>query len=121
MKEDDMPEYVMLIADDMEKRAKMTDEEFAAALPKVFAWFDEQVRAGRVVENAGRRLDHAGAKTVRVDGGRVTVTDGPYAETKELIGGFAVLSVPDMDAAIALAKTWPGAATTLELRRVMAG
>jgi hypothetical protein len=114
-----MPEYVMFIADDMEKRAQMTEDEFAETLPKVFAWFDEQVKAGRVVEGAGRRLQTNGAKTVRVDGSRSVVTDGPFVETKELIGGFAVLNVPDMAAAIEVAKSWPGAATALELRPVM--
>jgi len=115
-----MPEFVMLIADDMEKRARMTDEEFAATLPKVFAWFEEHTRAGRIIENSGRRLERTGAKTVRVEAGKAVVTDGPFAETKELIGGYALLNVLDMDAAVELASSWPGAAT-LELRPVMAG
>jgi hypothetical protein len=50
----------------------------------------------------------------------VIVTDGPFAETKEVIGGFAILNVPDMDAAVELAESWPGAAA-LELRPVMTG
>ena len=41
------------------------------------------------------------------DGGAPVVVDGPFSEAKEVIGGFSVIDVPDIDAAIALAKTWP--------------
>ena len=43
------------------------------------------------------------ATTVRSDDGKVTVTDGPYAETKEQIGGFWIIDAPDLDAALAWA------------------
>ena len=39
---------------------------------------------------------------------KVTVIDGPFIESKESVGGFSIIEVPDLEAAIALAKTWPG-------------
>jgi hypothetical protein len=41
------------------------------------------------------------------DGGAPVVVDGPFSEAKENIGGFSIIDVPDIDAAIALVKTWP--------------
>lgn len=50
------------------------------------------------------------ATTVRVENGEVLTTDGPYAEIKDAIGGYAVLDVEDLDAAIAIAAKVPSAA-----------
>ncbi|HJS84816.1 MAG TPA: YciI family protein [Acetobacteraceae bacterium] len=64
-------------------------------------------------ELGGARLGGAGLKataaatTVRTTGGAKTVHDGPFAETKEQLGGFHLIDVPDLDAAIAVAKRLP--------------
>jgi hypothetical protein len=73
-----------------------------------------------VVAGAGRRLLAPDtAKTVAIDNGPPLVTDGPFVETKEQIGGYAVLDVPDMAAAVELVKTWPGLpGTKIEIRPV---
>ncbi|WP_411155944.1 YciI family protein [Microbacterium sp. NIBRBAC000506063] len=44
---------------------------------------------------------------MRAGGEGPVVVDGPFSEAKEVIGGFSIVDVPDLDAAIALAKTWP--------------
>ena len=49
------------------------------------------------------------AATVRVRGGSKLVTDGPYAETKEMIGGFFLIEAEDRDEALAIAAAWPSA------------
>ncbi len=60
------------------------------------------------------------ATTVRVRGGEVLTTDGPYAETKEQLGGYYLLTCPDLDAAIALAALIPGASDgAVEVRPIM--
>jgi len=53
------------------------------------------------------------ATTVSRKNGKVSVTDGPFIESKEVIGGFAVIDVADLDEAIAMAREWPG---TVEIR-----
>ena len=59
------------------------------------------------------------ATTVRVRNGRVTVTDGPFAETKEQLGGYYLIEAPDLDAAISWAARCPGASHgTIEVRPV---
>ena len=47
------------------------------------------------------------------------MTDGPFAETKEAIGGFGLINAPDMQAAVELVKTWPGLPITIEIRPVL--
>jgi hypothetical protein len=70
------------------------------------AWVDEMV--GRGVELDGARLESVSdATTVRVREGRVEVTDGPFAETKEQIAGYDVIDCADLDAAIAVASAHP--------------
>jgi hypothetical protein len=73
---------------------------------------------GRGVRRLGNRLQPvADSTTVRLRGGEVLVADGPFAETKEQIGGFDVLDCRDLDEAIEVASKHPAAAFgTLELR-----
>ena len=60
------------------------------------------------------------AISVSVDGGQVTTTDGPFAETKETIGGYYIVDVPNVERAIELAAQIPDARTgKIEVRQVM--
>ncbi len=64
------------------------------------------------------------ARTVRRRGGEPVVTDGPFLETKEILGGFVVLDVADMDEATALAAEWPSLrhpASAVQVQAVEAG
>jgi hypothetical protein len=103
----------------------MADEEWAAApaaerdrvMAEVGEWWGRHAAAGKLV--GGEQLMPAtAATTVRFDGSRPIVTDGPYIEAKETVGGFALLDVADLDEALAIAKTWP-AGSTVELRPVV--
>ncbi len=59
------------------------------------------------------------ASTLRVRGGKLSVTDGPFAETKEQIGGFFLIEAKDRDEAVRLAANWPSARIgTIEVRPV---
>ncbi|MEN3306498.1 MAG: hypothetical protein V7603_2700 [Micromonosporaceae bacterium] len=85
-------------------------------LAEVGSWVGEM--SGRGVRVLGDRLRPAAeAATVRVRGGDLLVTDGPYAETKEQIGGFDVIECADLAEAIEVAAKHPGAKDgTVELR-----
>ena len=117
-----MPEFIMLIADNETERDALPQAEFAASYAKVGAWWQEHEAAGRIVARSGRRLQStATARTVHVGDGNAVVTDGPFAETKEAIGGYALLDLPDMDAAVELIKSWPGLPVSIELRPILDG
>ena len=67
----------------------------------------ELQRAGVLVSASGLHID--ATTTVRAPGGEVSVTDGPYAETKEVLFSFYILDVPDLDAATEWAAKMPSA------------
>jgi hypothetical protein len=79
-----------------------SQEERQDEVQRTVAWFQEHGAKGRIVggEELGRPKD---AKVVR----RTGVSDGPYIETKELLGGFIVLEVPDEATALEVAHGWP--------------
>ena len=80
----------------------------AESMPRWIALFDELGRTDPSVE--GRELVAASeAKVVRVRGGERIVTDGPFADTKEVIGGVFLTELPDLDEAIRLASLVPAA------------
>ena len=64
---------------------------------------DELTKSGALVETAGLRPTSEGVR-VRLSGGRTSVIDGPFTETKEVIGGYAMLEAPTMEEAIALTR-----------------
>jgi hypothetical protein len=78
-------------------------EDKREEIDAVTAWFGEHGAAGRIVggEELGRPHE---ARTVRKKG----ISDGPFVETKELLGGFIVVEVPDEATALEMARTWPG-------------
>lgn len=75
-------------------------------MPAIERWFGEQAQAGRLVGGSQLRPGRT-ATTLRWPGGKPVVTDGPFIEGKETIGGYGIFEVPDLDTAIAIAKTWP--------------
>jgi hypothetical protein len=87
----------------------MSDEESAEHFAD-YARFTDEIRASGHLVTCDRLQGPETARTVRVRGGRTKFTDGPYAETKELIGGFYVLEADDLDEAVAIAERIPGAA-----------
>ncbi|MFC4856971.1 YciI family protein [Actinophytocola glycyrrhizae] len=78
--------------------------------PSLWMTFDKEVREAGVFVSGESLADLVTATAVRVDddGGR-TVTDGPFAETREVLGGFYVIDVPDLDVALDWAARCPGA------------
>jgi hypothetical protein len=106
----------MLIMDTPESLVQYeTNKEWFA---EVGAWYEKMGAAGKLAD-AGAQLQGAStAKTVRSTG----VTDGPFIETKEVVGGFTVLDVESMDEAVEISKAWPGVDKgwiTIELRPIV--
>jgi hypothetical protein len=92
--------YLMFVCSDSEPE---TDESI---VPDIYQWVNENTAAGRRV--TGNELaPPSAATTVRVRGGQTLLTDGPFAETKEVIYGFDILECADLDEAIAVAAAHP--------------
>jgi len=115
--------YALLIYTDQSSWESMTEEDKAAgraeSLPQWYTLFDELRKVDPTA--GGMELEPASeAKVVRVRNGQSIVTDGPYAETKELIGGAFVLELPDLDEAIRLAALVPAAQYgSMEIRPIV--
>ena len=106
--------FMLMIYEDDQDRVENMDER----MPTCSAYAQAMMKAGIYV--TGDRLRGIGtATTVSVRDGRTHVVDGPYAESKEQLGGFHIIDVPDLDTALAWAARCPSAARgTVEVRPV---
>jgi hypothetical protein len=96
---------IMKATEDSEKGLDPTPEA-REAFEAMDRFTEELVQAGVFVAGAGLKPS-AEAKRIAFDGARRTVIDGPFAEARELIAGFAIWEVRDMDEAVAWAKRCP--------------
>jgi hypothetical protein len=98
--------YVLMFTSTPELQSN--PERVQAVYAQVWQWFQENSANGKIAEGGAELHGVETATTVKSgDAGIPVVVDGPFNEAKEVVGGFTVIDVPDMDAAIALAKTWP--------------
>jgi len=116
--------YALLIYGDDSEWVDLPDEEKARLrseeMPQWVALFEELGKADPSV--SGYELDgRYTAKVVRVRDGERIVTDGPFAETKEIVGGVFLMDLPDLDEAIRIAALVPTAKHgSLEIRPIVA-
>ena len=86
----------------------LPEGEMQALVDSALDYDDEIRRSGHYISSDA--LQHSRtARTIRVRGGKVTTTDGPFAETKEQLGGFFLIEARDMRQAVELASRWPSA------------
>jgi hypothetical protein len=108
---------LLLIAWDVEKMNELTEPDpNAAREEESFPWLDDLQARGMWV--AGDQLaPPRRARSVRVRNGKTTVTDGPFAETKEAVGGFDLIECDSLEQAVEIAAGHPAAQTgTIEVR-----
>jgi hypothetical protein len=111
--------YLCLIYDDEKKVATMPENESNAFMGEYFAFTDGIKASGHYL--AGEALQPVEtATTVRVRNGKVGTTDGPFAETKEQLGGFYLIQAKDLNEAIQVAAKIPSAKSgSVEVRPIM--
>jgi hypothetical protein len=113
-----MAEYVILIYEDEKGWANAGEAVWAQATKDHNEFMDKHKDVLRPGSNALQPTSNA--TSVRKDsGGGFSITDAAFAETKEALGGFYVVDVPDLDAAIAVAKDVPAPFGGVEVRPVM--
>jgi hypothetical protein len=100
--------YLLMICTDEGAMGAMTAEEGSAMMAEYGAFGDEMGKRG-VLQGGERLHPTTNATTVQVRDGEVLTLDGPFAETKEQIGGYYVVDCPNLDEAIAVAAKIPGA------------
>jgi hypothetical protein len=100
--------YMLAIYTDEADLAAMTEEDRAAMYAEYAKFAEDMGRRGMMIDGAELRPT-AAATTVRVRDGRALVTDGPFAETKEQLGGYFVIDCESIDDAIEAAGRIPSA------------
>jgi hypothetical protein len=98
--------YLCLAYGDRQKMSKLTKEEFAALRAQIDVHDVELRGSGRLVSSRSLEWD---AVSIRPRGGKIVVTDGPFLETKEQVGGLVVIEARDLNDAVRVASLHPAA------------
>ena len=110
--------YLLMIYSDEARESRMTEADARAEVAAYGAYAGAMAQAGVLV--GGERLrPTADATSVRIRGGKTELLNGPYADTREQLGGYFMVDVPDLDAALHWAARCPTAPQgTIEVRPV---
>jgi hypothetical protein len=107
--------YMLMFTSDGDGMDAAPPEAVQAIYAKVGEWWTAHSASGALVD--GHQLQPASTATT-VDPRTGVVTDGPFLEAKESIGGYGIVEAPDLDTVIAMAKTWP-ASPHVEIRPIV--
>lgn len=107
-----MAKFMLLLYDDPSKWGSFSPEEMQKAIEKYGAWRQKAVDSHRLTEDTG--------KVIRSQSGKSRVADGPYSETKEVLGGYYTIEAANYDEAVKQALTHPHVeyGGTVEIRQV---
>ena len=110
--------FILLIYNEEAALDALPAGQFDSMMRSCFVHVDELHEEGRLI--GSQQLEPAStARSVRVRNGRTSVVDGPFAETKEILGGFNLIVAADMDEAVRIAADFPWAGTgCIEIRPV---
>jgi hypothetical protein len=101
-------QYLLTLYSDDTQWNKMTPQEQQQGVAAYNA-YGQALRAAGVLQGSNRLRPAATATTLRTTNGKVQVLDGPFIDSKEQLGGYYLIDVPDLDAAISWASRCPGA------------
>jgi len=111
--------YMLLIYESEASFQTISEEEGNKIMGEYMAFTDDIRRGGQYVAGAPLQPTPT-ATTVRVSNGKTLTTDGPFAETKEQLGGFYLVNCNDLDEALQIAANIPGAVSgSIEVRPIM--
>jgi hypothetical protein len=113
-----MPKYMLLLHDDPNAFTSLSPEQMQKVIEKYMAWGKKLREAG--ILSASHKLTDDPGKVMRANQGNVRVTDGPYSETKEVLGGYYIIDAASYDEALERSRTCPQLeyGGTIEIRQV---
>jgi len=100
--------YLCLAYEEEVKLTSLSRSEWDALRVETLAYVDSLRESGHLIITHALKSAHT-ATTLRVRKGTLSMTDGPFAETKEQLGGFFLIEAQDLNEAITLARKWPSA------------
>jgi hypothetical protein len=114
--------FAMLITNAPDDWAEDRKNRTPETMQEIIDWFTTWGEAGKLGEGGVDLASPVKARTIRSRGGAPVVTDGPYLELKEVVGGVVLLEVADLDEAVKIGSTWPGLRTwgsSVEIRPII--
>ena len=113
-----MPKYMLLLHDDASAFATISPEQMQQVIEKYVKW-GEKLRSSGILVASDKLTDEPG-RVMRRRNGQVRVTDGPYSETKEVLGGYYTIEAASYDEALGHARDCPQLeyGGTIEVRQV---
>jgi hypothetical protein len=113
-----MPKYMLLLHDNPASFADVSPEQMQRVIEKYMAWGNRLREAA--VMHAGDKLTDEPGKVLRSNNGHVRITDGPYSETKEVLGGYYIIEASSYEQAIERSRDCPHLeyGGTIEVRQV---
>jgi hypothetical protein len=110
--------FLVIIYNDVSLLDAMPQQEFDKTMRGCIEHADELKSEGRLIESQQLESPKT-AKTIRRRNNRLTITDGPFAETKEILAGFNLIEAEDMEEAVRIASEFPWAETgSIEVRPI---
>ncbi|HSC27885.1 MAG TPA: YciI family protein [Vicinamibacterales bacterium] len=113
-----MPKYMLLLHDDPSSFATISPEQMQQVIQKYVAWGNRLKKAG-IIQGGEKLTDEPGRIVKRRDG-QIRVTDGPYSETKEVLGGYYIIEAATYEQAVQHSQDCPHLeyGGTIEVRQV---
>jgi hypothetical protein len=113
-----MPKFILLLHQEANRTAHLSPEEIQKIIGRYTAWRDDLVKRGKVL--GGEKLTNDGGRHLRTKGDSVSVTEGPFSESQEVLGGFFLIESADYEEAAAIASTCPhmGDNRWIEVRQI---
>lgn len=112
-----MPNYLLLLHADEGRFQGHSPEDLQGMFMRYRKWREELI--AKKLFAGGNKLRDASGRVMKQSGGKVMVTDGPYAETREILGGYFMITAADYEQAVAIARGCPHLDYgTIEIREV---
>ena len=100
-----MAQFMLLLHESPNEFAGLSQKELQAVINEYQAWGQRMGSQGKLV--SGHKLKDEGGRHLSARGSEILVTDGPFAEAKEVLGGYYIVNASSYDEAVELAKTGP--------------
>jgi len=113
-----MPNFLLLLHQKAGTFRNLSPEEIQKILGSYIAWRESLVKRNKM--RAGEKLTDDGGRHLRAQDGKISVTDGPYSESQEILGGFFMIVAADYTEAVEISRTCPhlGDGKWIEVRQV---
>ena len=100
-----MPDFLLLLHQSPTKFHDLSPEEIQRIITKYKTWREDLVQRNKI--RGGHKLTDDVGRRLRIQGEKVSVTEGPFSESQEVLGGFFAVDAADYDEAVEIARTCP--------------